>query len=607
MSSSAAKDRWRTVERRAAAAVAVVLMLAACGGGGGSKAPPLAILPVGPEREDVSGPREDGGPQATGSSRAAGIVARTDALFVSTVHGEGLGDEFFVEPVCTIEEVSCSLAGQEGKDSIRIADVAGLAEASLADGGSRTAGVDAVSGRVRGDSFFGGWLDHAGFGVRTQRLTEDGLPFDFRYGLAAGQLTRLEFEGSRALAPMTWRGLMVGVRSAGAFWNSLVHGDAELRFVPGRAAIEAHMESGDLIGTVWARFSNVAHWLDGTPFRDLFFDGVPVRLEDLEVGTQESGVPPDPMNPGAEENFVSTVSTRIVFGGGAVGNRMHGGLFGPMNVPAEVAGVFEQGGLAGAFGAARVLGASGAVPFWATGPDAEEATIAALLEAAFVEPPLAAGIVGMNGAVEAADVSCGAFACRIGSAGETVTVPLGVGGDARGVSSVGGMSVAQEPGSGANAAYESWGAWGRYSAFQTTVGVKDGTGLEDSFAFALPVSHGYASGTNPVSGAAVWEGLMLGVAHDGAAIGEAVSGNFRLTADLEDDSLDVNLTGIAARAGDRTWDDIVWEDVAMAAGTFRSEGIEGRFYGPNHEEVGGIFERSGLTGSFGGSRSSRTE
>jgi len=30
--------------------------------------------------------------------------------------------------------------------------------------------------------------------------------------------------------------------------------------------------------------------------------------------------------------------------------------------------------------------------------------------------------------------------------------------------------------------------------------------------------------------------------------------------------------------------------------------IEGRFYGSDHQEVGGIFERNQLTGAFGASR-----
>ena len=38
------------------------------------------------------------------------------------------------------------------------------------------------------------------------------------------------------------------------------------------------------------------------------------------------------------------------------------------------------------------------------------------------------------------------------------------------------------------------------------------------------------------------------------------------------------------------------------SGVFSGTGIQGRFYGPNHEEVGGVFLRDMISGSFGASR-----
>ena len=48
---------------------------------------------------------------------------------------------------------------------------------------------------------------------------------------------------------------------------------------------------------------------------------------------------------------------------------------------------------------------------------------------------------------------------------------------------------------------------------------------------------------------------------------------------------------------------MTWENLPVRNGRF-GEGfddptIEGRFYGPNHEEVGGIFERNQIIGAFG--------
>ena len=52
--------------------------------------------------------------------------------------------------------------------------------------------------------------------------------------------------------------------------------------------------------------------------------------------------------------------------------------------------------------------------------------------------------------------------------------------------------------------------------------------------------------------------------------------------------------------------DLKWEDIPVAQGAFQGRdmvgSIEGRFYGSDHGEVGGIFERGTLTGAFGASR-----
>ena len=36
----------------------------------------------------------------------------------------------------------------------------------------------------------------------------------------------------------------------------------------------------------------------------------------------------------------------------------------------------------------------------------------------------------------------------------------------------------------------------------------------------------------------------------------------------------------------------------MQAGAFKDDGLDGRFYGPDHEEAGGVFERDGIAGAF---------
>ncbi len=69
--------------------------------------------------------------------------------------------------------------------------------------------------------------------------------------------------------------------------------------------------------------------------------------------------------------------------------------------------------------------------------------------------------------------------------------------------------------------------------------------------------------------------------------------------------VDVAFTGLADAHG-RSRADLRWEDVPVSQGSFQARDadgtIEGRFYGRDHYEVGGIFERDQLTRAFGASR-----
>jgi len=52
-----------------------------------------------------------------------------------------------------------------------------------------------------------------------------------------------------------------------------------------------------------------------------------------------------------------------------------------------------------------------------------------------------------------------------------------------------------------------------------------------------------------------------------------------------------------------------WQNLSLTDGVFRSGSstnqIKGQFYGPNHEEVGGTFERNQVIGAFGAARQSQ--
>ena len=75
------------------------------------------------------------------------------------------------------------------------------------------------------------------------------------------------------------------------------------------------------------------------------------------------------------------------------------------------------------------------------------------------------------------------------------------------------------------------------------------------------------------------------------------------TFDFADQTLDVNLTNVS---GPGTYADMSWNGLAVQNGLFGggtdSNSLSGSFYGANHEEVGGVFERNQLIGAFGANR-----
>lgn len=132
-----------------------------------------------------------------------------------------------------------------------------------------------------------------------------------------------------------------------------------------------------------------------------------------------------------------------------------------------------------------------------------------------------------------------------------------------------------------------------YLLDDSVYGLADGT---------VAVSFGAWSGTNPTGiGGGVWRGRVVGL--DGR---EAVEGRAEIRIDdFRRPEADVVFAGIQD-AGGRVRADMRWEDLPVVRGRFRAgagaDRIEGRFWGAGHEEAGGVFERNGIAGAFGGER-----
>ena len=122
-------------------------------------------------------------------------------------------------------------------------------------------------------------------------------------------------------------------------------------------------------------------------------------------------------------------------------------------------------------------------------------------------------------------------------------------------------------------------------------------GLED----VIAASVGTASGSNPMMGSAEWMGLV--VALDRTAPDQVVQGEAALTYDFGDNTLDALFSNLR---GSRSYNDLSWTDLVVTNGRFSqgsgANSINGTFYGDEHEEVGGVFERSNLIGAFGAKR-----
>ncbi|MXX91040.1 MAG: hypothetical protein F4213_15395 [Boseongicola sp. SB0677_bin_26] len=159
--------------------------------------------------------------------------------------------------------------------------------------------------------------------------------------------------------------------------------------------------------------------------------------------------------------------------------------------------------------------------------------------------------------------------------------------------------------------FDSYGVWGEHNVGTASLMTISAEGV--AFRTALPWSVGYPTGsfsyyclrnecperpgTNPTSGTALWSGAMAGVKIGSLAIGEEVTGDADLTADLAAATIDLTFSNIEAVSGMQS-PDIAWRRVSMRDGSFNATGLEGRFYGHDHEEAGGVFRRDGIEGAF---------
>ena len=148
---------------------------------------------------------------------------------------------------------------------------------------------------------------------------------------------------------------------------------------------------------------------------------------------------------------------------------------------------------------------------------------------------------------------------------------------------------------------EGYGAWMSHNIFGSFVG--ETTIRDIYFEMGFGMSAGNKSGSLPAT-SATYEGVMLGVDSSGANRGEHLEGNALLEfrASVGDARMDVSFTNIRGRSAGGSYENIEWLNQSVEVednGTFDWGTINGSFYGPNHEEVGGTFSTDDIVGAYG--------
>ena len=184
-----------------------------------------------------------------------------------------------------------------------------------------------------------------------------------------------------------------------------------------------------------------------------------------------------------------------------------------------------------------------------------------------------------------------------------------------------GISFGQRRSPGTDADGESfealgYGGWLDHHYFVVSAGLyPDTDNVEKVVLYSYVV--GDETGTNPTSGSVSWKGVAVGV-----DASQRFDERRLLQADvdvtIEDfmspmvDILFDNIKDLRTGEDFTLMPSVSWSDLALVDGAFAHEEgalgqmdrnrIEGRFYGPNHEEIGGVFEYATVVGSFGARR-----
>ena len=147
-----------------------------------------------------------------------------------------------------------------------------------------------------------------------------------------------------------------------------------------------------------------------------------------------------------------------------------------------------------------------------------------------------------------------------------------------------------------------YGGWLDRSAFAVSSTAYYRGAVSDGYSSALVIagSFGNDTGSRPLSGSAAWEGVMAGLDME---FWHAVQGDAAATVDFARNDAGVAFTNVHDLDTRSALPSMEWSGLAIGAdGKFGASDLRATFYGPNHEEVGGVFERNDIVGAFGAKR-----
>ncbi|MXY15279.1 MAG: transferrin-binding protein-like solute binding protein [Proteobacteria bacterium] len=110
---------------------------------------------------------------------------------------------------------------------------------------------------------------------------------------------------------------------------------------------------------------------------------------------------------------------------------------------------------------------------------------------------------------------------------------------------------------------------------------------------------------------ATWSGAAVGIRYGNGVEGNVVHGTSQITiTDFANATMDVSLTDLRDLDAGTGLASMTWTGMTISAGAFSAGAadsdnqVRGRFYGSNHTEVTGTFDRNSIIGAFGAIRDS---